>query len=199
MVSFPLSEATQIRLGLMSKEIDRIYSLPDRWLAEELLRLCRRAREEAPEKLKDPTAQTYEAVLVWHLVPEIAKKLGATRFETNEAQYANFKDISAEELRAHASNFLSHTNLDKLAPSQMKPSACEILNHEPANGNPIAMAVDRIAPVLEAASTRGEWLSAHIRQVSRMRGHDETPHWSPSMMEKPAPRVDEEPAPGMSM
>lgn len=80
-----LSPQARVRLRATAIEMARLHALPDRWLGEEILKLARAVRLEFPEKLSDPHGGTYEPNLVWQVVPELAKRLGATRLLPNEA------------------------------------------------------------------------------------------------------------------
>ena len=62
-----------------------------------------------------------------------------------------------------------------------KPSAAELLGHDVANGNPVAMALDRIIRAVERGSDRDDYVARQVREVSRRRGFDETPEMSPDL------------------
>jgi len=175
-----LSPAQLKRLAATRVEMERIYRLSDRWLAEELLRLARRAREEHPDKLACPDVMTYEASFVWDLVPEVAKRLGASTFRREEARDWQMRDADVVELREIAGVFLLNSSLGRWIDHKAeKPSAVELLGHEVANGNPVAMALDRMCQAPARGNDRDDYVARQVREVSRRRGFEETAEWSP--------------------
>src|SRR3546814_12885233 len=68
-----------------------------------------------------------------------------------------------------------------------RPTAAEILAHSLPNGNLVAFAVDRIAPAPAPGEDVDDWIARHIREISRARGLDETPYWSPAMQKPRSP------------
>lgn len=192
-----LTPQQRLRLDRTRDELARIHGLPDRWLAEELLRLARATRQAHPDKLADPHGVTYEPNFVWQVVPEVARRLGATRLLPNEATSADVKTVSDAELRRMVGVYLQNTVLDRwdLKKDSDTPGPGEILGHNLANGNPVAMAADRLAPAPEAGHDRDDWIARHTREISRRRGHEETPYWSPELQGSPAPGPEEDGAP----
>lgn len=175
-----LTSAQVKRLAATRAEMERLYRLSDRWLAEELLRLARRARDEHAEKLGCPNAMTYEASFVWDLAPEVAKRLGATTFRAEEARDWQMREADNAELREIAGAFFSNASLGRWIDHKAEtPSAVELLGHEVANGNPVAMGLDRICRAPERGCDRHDYVARQIREVSRRRGFDETAEWSP--------------------
>lgn len=195
-LNIPMSEEARVRLDAVRREIGRLFLLSDRWLAEELLRLARRARAEFPDKLKDPHGITYEPNFVWHIVPEVAKRLGATRLLPNEASDADIVSLQPQEMRQAAGGYLQNMVLDRwgLLIKGATPTACEILNHSVANGNPVAFAIDRLAPPPEPGQDEYDYIARHVREISQARGHRETARWSPELQNDPV--SDEEAALG---
>jgi hypothetical protein len=167
-----LSPDARAALDAKYRAIDRLYSLTDRWLAEELLRLSRQIRQDNPQV--QPSAQVCEASFLWHLVPEIARRLGATRFLTNERTDDVAVMYSASELREHTGYALRNMSQNALGRS---PAVTLLLN-EPCNGNPAAFALDRIAP---PCSDAVDPIAIGINEVAKRRGVLATGMWSPSM------------------
>lgn len=177
-----LTTAQLIRLAAVRREVERLYGLPDRWLAEELLRLARACRQRYPEKLADPFGITYDPNFVWHLVPEIAKRLGATRILPNEAR--RYAGLSPSDLRQCIGVYLQNSVIDNWDNNRMtaeKPSPEELLLHQVQNGNPVAFAMDRICAAPPKGEDRDDLTARLVREISRVRGLDETPHWSPAL------------------
>lgn len=181
-----LSPEQRAHLRAVKIEIERLFGLPDRWLAEELLRQVRECRAFYSEKLGDPLGHDYDINFVWHVVPEIARRLGASRLQPNERVYGGLSD---EDLRQVTGITLQ--NLTMQLWSVQARLACrrsgseivgfipgEILCHCVQNGNPVAFAMDRICP---ASSLSDDLTARLVREVSRVRGHNETPHWNPGL------------------
>jgi hypothetical protein len=193
--SFPKTLAPEVLQRIRLKvrrtadEIARLHALPDRWLAEELLRLARGLRRDFPARLRDPHGVVYDANFVWQVVPEAAKRLGATRLLPNEAVSPSVVTLSGAEFRALVGAYLRNVSIGRWseADGSDAPTAGETLCHCVANGNPVAFAADRICQAPEAGADRQDWVARHVREISRARGHEETPYWSPEL-QKPAAR-----------
>lgn len=177
-----LSPVQRKRLAATRMEMERVYRLSDRWLAEELLRLARRARDEYPDKLGYPDAMTYEASLVWDLVPELAKRLGASTLLRGEACDWQMRQADNVELREIAGCFLANSSLGRWIDHKAeKPSAVELLGHEVANGNPVAMGLDRLCLAPVRGHDRNDYVARQVRDISTRRGFEETAEWSPTL------------------
>jgi len=180
----PLADPAQ-RMAAAASEMDRLYRLPDRWLAEELLRLARAARNAYPAQLGSPSTMYYGPMFVWNVVPEVARRLGATRLNQQEATRCNIQGQSGAELRLTVASHLANANLGSLPAGTGALSPAEILGHDICNGNPVAMAVDRFAEAPEAGHDMSDWLARSVRLASSRRGHAATPYWSPSLQHAP--------------
>ncbi len=60
-------------------DIHRMFKLPDLWLAAELLRLARQARQVAPDLLGNRDASGHDVGLVWDIIPEVARRPRKTK------------------------------------------------------------------------------------------------------------------------
>jgi len=177
-----LTPRQRARNEAFQREIERLFGLPDRWLAEELLRLARSCRRQYPNLLGDPCGVVYDPNFVWHLVPEVAKRLGANHLEPNEG--IRYAGISAPELRQCTGIYLQNVAIaewDRARFEQERPNAAEILCHQVQNGNPVAFAVDRICAAPAAGEDRDDLTARLMREISRVRGFEPTPHWSPML------------------
>lgn len=179
-----LPPETRARIDATNREITRLYGLPDRWLGEALLKLARGTRAEFPD-LQDPYNESYDVNFVWQVVPEIAKRLGATNLLPQEGIHTRVAGYSHRDLRDHASEYLKNITLELrgLSVRGEKPTSAEILAHNVWNGNPVAIALDRLCPAYERGHHGVDWVARQIREVSRARGLEETAHWSPAMQE----------------
>jgi hypothetical protein len=90
-------------------EIRRLSSLTDRWFAEELLKLARSVRSQPTFSFKQ-VDRVYDAVLFWHVVPEIAYRLGATQFQTGERSLESIRSMTLETLTSHLQVCLGNAN-----------------------------------------------------------------------------------------
>lgn len=181
-----LSPEDRVYLDRMRGEMRRLYALPDRFLGRAILDYARAARAKYPEDLGagGHERRGYALAFFWDVVPEVARRLGESRFLPQERVSADVVAASGSELRDWVHYCLGCTGRrPRVAdPGDVGLDPWDVLLHEPANGNPVAMAVDRISPV--CAPNRGDGLSSAISEVSGHRGF-EPPHlmWEPGMQE----------------
>lgn len=177
-----LSPELRRQREMMTRELERLYRLPDRWLGEELLKLARRAREENPKLLGQYEARSYSDSFVWEVVPEVARRLGA-KLSPNESQSHEFRALHATRLRQVVGTYLQNTSLryglQAPLPYGDRVPAIEILEHEFVNGNPVAFAMDRLADPAPEGQDRDDWLARHLREVGRYVGLTPVDRWSP--------------------
>lgn len=121
-------------------EVERLYGLSNRWLAQALLTLSRTARRAAPALRPDDTR--LDSRLVWDIAPEIARRLGATRFLPLEA-HADFARMSLGNLRSRLADCLGFTGSYRNS-----GLAWALLTLPAEKGNVVACALDRLC-VLE--------------------------------------------------
>lgn len=191
-------QARAQRRSATSRELARLFRLPDRWLAEELLKLARQARREAPECLENPADLNYDVNFVWQVIPEIARRLGATRLLANEATDPDVVRKSDRELREALGSYLTNHALDILDEKTRDPyretaTALGLISGDIANGNPVAFAMDRIAAPAPADTHQSDWLARYMREISRARfGDDRFAAWEPSFQQYPrrSPALD---------
>ena len=164
-------------------EMARLHGLADRWLARELLRLARCIRSESPS-LASPLAPTYESRLVWHVAPELARRLGEPSLLANEATRDGIRGIGGMELRLLAASCLRNGSLaraySKACKERTRPCAAELLAQGVANGNAVAIAADRVCAPAPHYDER-DYMANAVREVSRCRGLPEMSAWSPAM------------------
>lgn len=168
-------------------ETERLFNLADRWLAEELLRLARAVRAQFPDRVGDPRSLVYESAVVWHVVPEVARRLGATRLLPNEATDPFIRAKSDAELRAVVGGCLNNSSLGRWGHDReaLRLGPAELLGKDIANGNPVAFAMDRLAAAPAPGADRDDWIARYVREISRSRGFAETPYWSPELRGRP--------------
>lgn len=180
-----LTPAQRTRLARTRAENACLHALPDRWLAEALLRMARQIRAAHPDRPGNPRDCVYEPTFVWHVVPEVAKRLGATRLLPNEASDPRVSTLDGQALREPAGVCLQNVALDRWGRGDVlereAPSPEEILCHSISNGNPLAFALDRLCPAPEEGADWHDWIARHMRESSRFRGLSPTPAWSPAL------------------
>lgn len=120
----PLRPETRARLDAEQRERDRILSLPKRWFAEAILKLCREVRKN-PEFTWSAEDNVYDGVIVWHLIPELAYRLGATKFIVPERSATRIRECSDAELLERLKNAIANTAGHRYFDT---PMACLILD-----------------------------------------------------------------------
>lgn len=181
----PLPRTTRLRLdpeveaasAARRGEIARLYALPDRALGEALLSMARAARAEHAEVLGrhgGPDSVVYDNNLLWHVVPEVARRLGAA-VEPPEASKAEIRGLSDAGLRRAAHAYWANTSRPF---GRSGGDPLDLLLAEPANGNPIAFALDRIAP---PSADRGDGFGRRLAEINGHRGLGPVPRWTPEL------------------
>jgi hypothetical protein len=198
-----MSAASRQRIDAVRAEMDRLYTLQDRWLAEELLRLSRDARQLMETHF--PTGHVgYDQFMVNDIAPEIARRLGG-KLNADEAQNTAIRSSSDRELRENLGHYFNNQQvgtkgyeLRRMMKDAGKEApvfyALDIIGHEFVNGNPLAMAMDRICDPAPAGEDKDDWLARHTREISRNRGFEPTGSWSPDMQGR-AVKPEPEPEP----
>ncbi|MFC6048966.1 hypothetical protein ACFPYM_14140, partial [Methylobacterium hispanicum] len=175
-----LDAETRRRLDLTRSEVERCFGLADRWLAREIASAARRIRASVPEMASPASGgDAYTKHVLWCVVPELARRLGEPLLP-NESVDMRLRASEGDELRDHVGICLANVGRVRLmrdVPAELR-DVLHLLLHEPANGSPIAMALDRIAPPAPDADDR---LARGIREISRRRGHDEVSAWHPGL------------------
>ena len=161
-----LSAAQKQQIANEESEIARIDALPDRFLAAQLLRMVRACRARHA-RLADPFEGVYEPSFVWQFVPELAKRLGATDLQLNEAR--RYTDASNAELRFLAGVYLRNICAGNLGArhdeDRTDADVGDLLTRDPRRGNPIATAIDRICPAEQRDPSREDYLLERQRPV----------------------------------
>jgi hypothetical protein len=180
-----LSPESIRRIELMDAELARIHALDDRWLGEEILRLARRARQENPGLLADPRGGSYSPNLVWQVIPEVARRLGA-KPGLNEATDREIVSSDDRKLRERVGHYLANSDLRYGMESRVDKgetlTAISKLEHLPCNGNPVAMAIDRICPPAPQGQDQDDPLARSIWSVGRYLDGVQVGAWSPAVV-----------------
>jgi hypothetical protein len=156
-------------------EIERLYSLPDRWLARELVTMSRHVVRTVPGHCM-PGSST--AALLFEAIPEIAARLGETSFLQGERS-ERVRGMSGRELR----HFLSSVSKRDTVICQILEAyplrgcnAYSIIANDASNGNPVAFGIDRIE---EPDFENLDRLAWEVYIVSGNRGYDCAFGWRP--------------------
>lgn len=193
--SLLLTKAQMERLASEKAELARLHGLPDLELGEELLKLARKAREENPRLLSDPDRPSYSPAFVWHVIPEVAKRLGCS-VDPDEARAPDIAGISDRELRETVGHYLANATLNygldlhELERQDNQPRAIDYLEHEACNGNPVAIAIDRICPPAPEGQDQDDRLARRIREVGRYVDGVQVAMWSPEAVTKTEMKAD---------
>lgn len=184
MVNFTklLSPETRARGAAEREELMRMWRLPDRFLAADLLRKAREARTLYPV-LQDhgPDRSTYETTFVWDVIPEIAARLGETSFQFLERK-SEVRACTDIELRQWLGLSLKHMGMLREAwlDKDRMVNPWLMLTHSIPNGNPVLFAMDRICP---PTMDSDDWGARHVREIARNRGFEGISAWSPMMQD----------------
>jgi hypothetical protein len=177
-----LSPELKAAVAAERDEVMRLWSLPDRFLAEDLLRKVRWVREAYPSHFhRQPGAMgNYTTSFVWELVPEIAYRLGARSFGPQERTRADVRAADGVRLRHWLGHSLNGMPEIRDAWNHLEGAAnpWHVLTRECQNGNPVVFALDRIAPPFDDSDDLPARL---LREVSWHRGFEPVSAWSPEL------------------
>lgn len=172
----------------LNSEMRRIFELGDIWLARELLRLARTTRRSAPSLLGNPNGEADLAALVWHVVPEVARRLGAKDLHPNESSVCELRVAGRAVFRRAVGRHLKACEANGEAWNGFgRPSCLTILTNPIVDGNPTAMALDRVFPP-SGELDFDDWIACSVRRASRNRNHEERISWHPDLQSPPSAR-----------
>ncbi|MCS4088820.1 hypothetical protein [Rhizobium sp. BK176] len=156
-------------------EIERLYGLPDRWLARELVTLSRHVVRTVPGRCM-PGSST--AALLFEAIPEIAARLGETTFLQGERSN-RVRQMDGRELREFLSAAIKRDPVIWQILDDYPVRGCNaysIIANDASNGNPVVFGIDRFAePDIENLDR----LAWEVYIVSGNRGHDCAFGWRP--------------------
>lgn len=161
-----LSPASRQKLERLSAERRALYDLDNVGLANALVRMAREAAEQHPEF--KPSAPTYEASLLFELIPTLAHRLGAP-----EAA-GKLLTVDNKELRYRLGNTLSC-----LSPTYHS-FVMSMLSGEPCNGNPLVYAIDRLQP--GDVNDKNDRIAFLTAEVAHSRGTPYNGVWTPEIL-----------------
>jgi hypothetical protein len=167
-------------------EVVRLHGLPDRWLAEGILRLVRELRGALAGPEASPLSEEPAALLLWHVAPELARRLGASRLLANEAARGDVRAAPPWDLRLAVATALA-SDVAELGRGKDPASAraAALLGRKPESGNPIAFALDRVAPPPPPEWASDDRIATRILRRARALGMPDTTNWTPAMLVGP--------------
>lgn len=152
-----LSEAGRERLRLLSERVSAMFYSSDLELGCGLMELAREAQAGLRQEGYSHVEKiVYDPVLAWDLIPEVAFRLGVQDFREDERQDSKIRDMDVGVLRERVG-----ANLMNCGSIAMRGS---LLTREPANGNPLVFAIDRLASPCES-----DVIAARLREVASLR------------------------------
>jgi hypothetical protein len=177
---FDLTPAQRAHILAERRFARTCFTASDLELGRTILRLATDIREGYPDQFAwERRGDSYGGSLVWELAPEVARRLGVVDFRRGRRPYGCAGE-SALSLRifVHNAIFGSRHGIQLPDGSAVDPDSWSLLQREPANGNPLAIGLDRVAPPTEDPSDQ---LARRIAEVSQTRGFDRQTAWSPAM------------------
>ncbi|MDO8416546.1 MAG: hypothetical protein Q7S87_10095 [Agitococcus sp.] len=170
MFKIKLSPESRARLDAETAELSRLYTLTNEWLAHALLKLARMAQKATPEHT--PDAYVYNSRLIYGVLPEISRRLGTVNLHLAEIDW-EMQEKSDYELRLQAGYCLQNIGDSRLP-------GWNLLTSEPANGNPVVFAIDRLcAGVL---GDKEDVLVTRMTEIAHHRNVHYTGVWAPSIL-----------------
>lgn len=166
---FPLSAEARARIEQDRREAHRLYGLGNAWLAAALLAAAREAQATSPERA--PGECTYDARLIWGIVPELARRLGVVKLTTNEIDW-EVRDLSDYELRVRAGHTLKNI-------SYSTAPGWRLLTRDIAHGNAVVYAVDRLCP--GRMGDREDPIVRNLTELAACRGRPYAGVWTPEI------------------
>jgi hypothetical protein len=169
MFKWNLSLETKAAIERERIEAFRLYRLTNTWLACALVKLAREAQKVSPEYL--PEDNTYNARLIYGIVPELARRLGPVKLDMRELDW-EIRELSDYELRERAGHCLLNIR-DTDLPGWV------MLTREVANGNPVLYAMDRLCPGV--LGDRDDPVTRRLTEMAEYRKKPYTGVWTPEI------------------
>lgn len=170
MFKMNLDPELRARIEHDRRESRRLYALTDTWLAHAILALARQAQGNAPEHAIE-NGDTYNSRLIWGIVPELARRLGPVKLTTQEIDW-EIRALNDHELRIRTGHTIGNIAFC------VRPG-WRMLTREPIHGNPLVMAVDRLAP--GRLDDRDDPIMRRLVEIARNRGAPFDGIWMPAV------------------
>lgn len=174
----PLGSSHRHEIQLEQSAADASYAMSDAELGRTLLELAMRLREKLPARFHWSTSgDGYDGALVWEVIPEVCRRLGVSDMARRSRPYA-LRNADDATLRNYAGHAILGCSPELLGGDSVARSAWRQLLREPANGNVLAIALDRTAVPTEGP---GDPLARRIEEISSRRGFDAITTWRPEL------------------
>lgn len=168
---FKLNISPELREAIdrENREALRLYGLKSAWLAAALLQLTRQAQASTPGHRFDD--HTYNARLIWGIIPELARRLGVIKMTTNEIDW-EVRELSDYQLRIRTGYNLKNIGYSRKA-------GWDMISRDVANGNVVVYALDRLCP--GRLEDRDDPLVKDLASIAAVRGKSFDGVWTPSL------------------
>jgi hypothetical protein len=166
---FPLSDAARARIEQDRREALRLYGLGNAWLAREILSAARAAQAATPHRT--PDERTYDARLIWGILPELARRLGVVKLTTNEIDW-EIRELSDYDLRVRAGYTLKNIGFTILPGWRQ-------LTRDIGHGNMVVYALDRLCP--GRLGDREDPIVRNLTELAACRKRPYNGVWTPEM------------------
>jgi hypothetical protein len=182
MMPYALGDRTADRDDhLVTEAVDRLFHLSDRFLARAIVGTARSARSVRKDGFAHhsvPRELRHAAALVLDIAPEIARRLGESDIRPGEIR-PQVRRVSDADLRFWTWTCLQKTACGFVASANGdRHEAWNLLLHDPSEGNPLFIALDRMAPPENA---REDICARYIAARDRGRGWENgRTMWTPS-------------------
>lgn len=177
MVFRNISSTAMQQVERRTQEMVRLHGLPDRFLGRELMRLSRAGRMAAPDSYSDPNISGYDTLILWRVLPRLAFNLGERDITPQEQMNMRRMPAMGQELRDFVGICMNNVSFRELIRNENP--GLQSLGMGFANGNPVTIGLDRVAP---PGPDSADWIARHIREISRNRFGDERfSAWAPEM------------------
>lgn len=164
-----LSPEVRARLEQDRREALRLYGLGNAWLAAAMLAAAREAQAAAP--CWAPGDLTYDARLIWGIVPELARRIGVVKLTTNEIDW-EVRELSDYNLRVRAGHTLKNIGHSTLPGWRQ-------LTRDIGNGNMVVYAADRLCP--GRMGDRDDPIVGNLTELAACRRRPYDGIWTPAM------------------
>lgn len=187
---FPLPAPSRERLDQEHALLQALYGKKTPDLASRVLLLAYEARAYCRF---EPDSPVYDADLLWHGIPELADRLGV-HVVTSMEQSDEWSKLTNAEFRTRLGACLLNTSREPTVfpeGASRNPLCWSLLVHTPCNGNPVAIAMDRLCP--PDLDNRDDPLVRHMLEIGARRGQSGA-MWSPDWMADPSDALVEDAA-----
>lgn len=164
-----------LAVDALQDEAIRLFELPGPALGQELLRRVREVSEAWPAAVADQ--RTASAIMLERIVPAVAAHLAALTTPPS-ARRPDLSQMPPDGLRHVVATLLRQRPLAELAAERGAAGwmALRLLTREVAAGNPLAFALDRLAP------PGSDWMAGEVRAAALRHHQVSDGRWCPALL-----------------